>query len=51
MKNDTECYDAYGNFGYPETCLMCDGKGIDYNETCLTCGGLGFRVYQKEKEE
>ena len=34
--------DAWGNYGDEETCMTCDGCGMEYGETCVTCGGLGW---------
>ena len=42
--------DAWGNYGDEETCMTCDGCGMEYGETCVTCGGLGW-VNQPIDEE
>lgn len=40
--------DIWGNTGEQETCMSCDGSGVEYGETCVTCGGLGFTCWPEE---
>lgn len=42
--------DAWGNSGDEETCMTCDGSGMEYGETCVTCGGLGWTCWPVDGE-